>query len=89
MSAPAVDRLAVIGCGLIGSSVIRAARAKGAAGSIAVYDSSPEVRARVRELGMADAVFDTAAEAVAGADLVVFAAPPAAIGGAVAASAGG
>ncbi len=85
----AVERLAVIGCGLIGSSVIRAAGAKGAAASIAVYDSSPEVRARVRELGMADAVFDTAAEAVAGADLVVFAAPPAAIGDAVAASASG
>jgi cyclohexadieny/prephenate dehydrogenase len=84
MSTPPVERLAVIGCGLIGSSVIRAARARDAAASIAVYDSSAEVRARVRELGMADAVFDTAAEAVAGADLVVFAAPPAAIGGAVA-----
>ncbi|HEY3889466.1 MAG TPA: prephenate/arogenate dehydrogenase family protein [Caulobacteraceae bacterium] len=84
-----VERLAVIGCGLIGSSVIRAARAKGAASWVAVYDSSAEVRARVRELEMADAVFDTAAEAVAGADLVVFAAPPAAIGDAVAASATG
>jgi cyclohexadieny/prephenate dehydrogenase len=89
MSNPPVERLAVIGCGLIGSSVIRAARAKDAAGSIAVYDSSPEVRARVRELGMADAVFDTAAEAVAGADLIIFAAPPAAIGGAVAEAASG
>jgi len=89
MSTPPVERLAVIGCGLIGSSVIRAARAKDAAASIAVYDSSPKVRARVRELGMADAVFDTAAEAVAGADLVIFAAPPAAIGGAVAEAAPG
>jgi cyclohexadieny/prephenate dehydrogenase len=89
MTTPPVKRLAVIGCGLIGSSVIRAARAEGAAGSIAAYDSSREVRARVRELGMADAVFDTAAEAVADADLVVFAAPPAAIGAAVAASAAG
>ena len=89
MSTPPVQRLAVIGCGLIGSSVIRAARAKDAAASIAAYDSSAEVRARVRELGMADAVFDTAAEAVAGADLVIFAAPPAAIGGAVAEAASG
>jgi cyclohexadieny/prephenate dehydrogenase len=89
MTTPPVERLVVIGCGLIGSSVIRAARAKGAANSTAVYDSSPEVRARVRELGMADAVFDTAAEAVADADLVVFAAPPAAIGAAVADSAAG
>ncbi len=89
MSAAPVERLAVIGCGLIGSSVIRAARAKAAAASIAVYDSSAEVRARVRELGMADTVFDTPEAAVKGADLVVFAAPPAAIGEAVRASAAG
>jgi len=89
MSTPPVERLAVIGCGLIGSSVIRAARAKTAAARVAVYDSSPDVRARVRELGMADAVFDTAAEAVVGADLVVFATPPAAIGDAVAEAASG
>jgi cyclohexadieny/prephenate dehydrogenase len=89
MSAPPIERLAVIGCGLIGSSVVRAARAKDAAASIAVYDSSAEVRARVRELGMVDMVFDTAAEAVKDADLVVFAAPPAAIGEAVRASASG
>jgi cyclohexadieny/prephenate dehydrogenase len=89
MSNPPVERLAVIGCGLIGSSVIRAARARNAAARVAAYDSSPQVRARVRELGMADAVFDTAAEAVAGADLVIFAAPPAAIGGAVAEAASG
>jgi cyclohexadieny/prephenate dehydrogenase len=80
MTAPVVKRLAVIGCGLIGSSVIRAARAHGAVGEIAVHDISPAVRDRVRELGYADAVFDDAAAAVASADLVIFAAPPAAIG---------
>jgi cyclohexadieny/prephenate dehydrogenase len=79
MTAPVIPRLAVIGCGLIGSSVIRAARAKGAAGEIAVFDTSLDVRERVREIGFADAVFDTAAEAAQDADLVIFAAPPAAI----------
>ena len=79
MSDPVINRLAIIGCGLIGSSVIRAARAKGAVGQIAVYDASPAVRDRVRELGIADQVFDDAASAAAGADLVIFAAPPAAI----------
>ena len=89
MSPPTVERLAVIGCGLIGSSVIRAARAKGAAGAIAVYDSNPAVRDRVRALGIADQVFDDPAAAAAGADLVIFAAPPAAIADAAKAAAPG
>src|SRR5271156_6837776 len=83
MSSAPVERLAVIGCGLIGSSVVRAAAATSAAASIAVYDSSPEVRARVVELGIADEVFDLADEAVQGADLIIFATPPAMIGEAV------
>ena len=33
-------KLAVVGCGLIGSSVIRAARAAGAVGAVAVADAS-------------------------------------------------
>lgn len=73
-------RLAVVGCGLIGSSVIRAARAAGAVETVSVFDPSPEVRAKVAELGLADRVAETAAEAVKEADLVVFAAPPLAIG---------
>jgi cyclohexadieny/prephenate dehydrogenase len=77
---PIFERMAVIGCGLIGSSMIRAARASGAVGTVAVYDLSPTVRQRVVELGYADEVFDDPAEAARGADLVIFAAPPAAIG---------
>ncbi len=80
MSFSPFPRLAVIGCGLIGSSVARAARAHGAAEAIVIYDANPAVRERVRELGMADVVADEPAEAVQDADLVVFAAPPAAIG---------
>jgi len=80
MSESVFARLAVIGCGLIGSSMIRAARANGAVDTVAVYDLSPAVRQRVVELGYADEVFDDPAQAVAGADLVIFAAPPAAIG---------
>jgi cyclohexadieny/prephenate dehydrogenase len=80
MTEPVVARLAIIGCGLIGSSLIRATRAKGAAAEVVVYDLSPAVRERVKELGFADAVFEDPAKAVAGADLVIFATPPAAIG---------
>ncbi|MCI3180770.1 prephenate/arogenate dehydrogenase family protein [Caulobacter sp. CCUG 60055] len=89
MSGVVFERLAVIGCGLIGSSVVRAARTHGTAGAIAVYDASPEVRERVRALGIADAVFDDPAEAVRDADLVIFAVPPAAIGEAARAAAPG
>ena len=80
MSAAPVKRLAVIGCGLIGSSVARAARAKGAAETIVINDPSPTVRERVLALGLADQVIADPAEAARGADLVIIAAPPAAIG---------
>jgi cyclohexadieny/prephenate dehydrogenase len=80
MSEHLFARMAVIGCGLIGSSVIRAARAKDIVGEVAVADVSPVVLDRVRALGFADIVTADAAEAVRGADLVVLAAPPLAIG---------
>jgi cyclohexadieny/prephenate dehydrogenase len=89
MSNPIVERLAVIGCGLIGSSVVRAARERGAARQIAVFDASPEARERVRALGIADSVAETAADAASGADLVIIATPPAAIGQAVKAATDG
>jgi cyclohexadieny/prephenate dehydrogenase len=89
MTAPVFNRLAVIGCGLIGSSVIRAARAKGGAAEIVVYDASPVVRDRLGALAIADRVAEDAADAVIGCDLVIFAAPPASIGPAVLAAASG
>ena len=72
---PVYARMAVIGGGLIGSSVIRAARAKGAAGEIVVADANPEHRARLEALGIADSVHADAAEAARGADLIVLAVP--------------
>jgi len=73
-------RLVVIGCGLIGSSFLRAAKAAGAADYYVAYDRSEEVRKRVAELGLVDLVADSAEAAVEGADLVVLATAPAAIG---------
>src|SRR5690606_4048112 len=67
--------MAVIGCGLIGSSVIRAARAAGVVGEVFVADASAKARTEIVELGYADQVFADPADAVAGADLVVFAVP--------------
>ena len=79
------ERLAIIGCGLIGSSVARAARARGVVGSIAVHDADADVRERVVALGIADQVFADPCDAVMEADLIVFATPPLAIGPAAAA----
>jgi len=82
-------KLAVIGCGLIGSSVIRAARAAGVVGEVWVADASEANRAEIIKLGYADRVFADPAEAVAGADLVVIATPPRSIAAAAAACAPG
>jgi cyclohexadieny/prephenate dehydrogenase len=73
--APIVDRLALIGLGLIGSSIARAARRRGVAATIIAGDADPAVRARVAELGIADEVAPTLPEAVRGADLVIFCVP--------------
>ena len=56
---PLFDTIAVIGPGLIGSSIMRAARAKGAVRSIVATSRSPKTRKRVVELGIADKVVET------------------------------
>jgi cyclohexadieny/prephenate dehydrogenase len=75
LAAPIVGRLAIVGLGLIGSSVARAARRKNLAGTIVGSDRSEAVRGRVAELGIVDAVTATAAEAATGADLVMLCIP--------------
>ncbi|MES2722294.1 MAG: prephenate/arogenate dehydrogenase family protein [Pseudomonadota bacterium] len=87
MSEVLFPRMAVIGCGLIGSSVILAAREVGAVGEVIVADLSEAHRARIVELGYADKVTGDIAEAVKDADLVVFAVPVLAMGDAAKAAA--
>jgi cyclohexadieny/prephenate dehydrogenase len=74
-TAPLFNRLALIGTGLIGSSIARAARAQGAARSIVATARSATTRRRVAELGIADQVVETNAAAVDGADLVIVCIP--------------
>jgi len=74
------NRLALIGVGLIGSSIARAARLENAVGSIVATARSPETRRRVAELGLADQVVETNVAAVEGADLVVVCIPVGACG---------
>jgi cyclohexadieny/prephenate dehydrogenase len=75
MIKPLYDTLAIIGVGLIGSSIARAARAHGAVRSIVASAHSANTRQRVIELGLADRVTETNAEAVEGADLVIACVP--------------
>lgn len=80
LAAPLVGRLAIIGAGLIGSSLARVARRKNLAGEIVVADASEETRARVVALRLADRVTASAAEAAQGADIVVLCVPVGALG---------
>ena len=72
---PLVSRLAIVGAGLIGSSIARAARQRGVVGHVAVADQSEGVRERARELGFADSIHASSGEAAEGADLVILCAP--------------
>jgi cyclohexadieny/prephenate dehydrogenase len=74
------DRIALIGFGLIGGSIARAARAQGLAKEIVTTARSAKTRARVMELGIVDRVVETNAQAARGADLVILCIPVGACG---------
>ena len=79
-AAPMFKRLALIGVGLIGSSIAHAARRQGLVGEIVATARSAATRKRVVELGLADRVVETNAAAVHGADLVIVCIPVGACG---------
>ena len=73
---PLFERLALIGVGLIGSSVARIARERGdLAGEVVANARSERTLARAAELGLADRVEADPARAVEGADCVMLCAP--------------
>ncbi|WP_339688697.1 prephenate/arogenate dehydrogenase family protein [uncultured Parasphingorhabdus sp.] len=67
--------IAIIGLGLIGSSIAHAVRQSMPSARITGFDNDPEVRARVIELGFCDDVSDSAGAAVTDADLVILCVP--------------
>jgi cyclohexadieny/prephenate dehydrogenase len=69
------ERVALIGLGLIGSSLARAIKAHKLAGHISGHARTRETREKSLALGFIDEAAETAAAAVQGADLVVIAAP--------------
>jgi cyclohexadieny/prephenate dehydrogenase len=74
------ERVAIIGLGLLGGSIGLAVRERLPGVSTAGYDRDPAARKRAAERKLADAICETAAEAVRGADLVIFCVPPGAMG---------
>ncbi len=84
---PVFGTLAIIGLGLIGSSIALAARHLALARTIAATDQDAGVRATVTRLGLADRITGDAAEAVRDADHVILCVPVG-VCGAVAAAIG-
>ena len=74
------NKIAIIGMGLIGASIARASRRAGLATVMAGYDADPEAMADVAALALVDDIADSAAAAVADADLVIMAVPVGAVG---------
>ncbi|MEL6913998.1 MAG: prephenate/arogenate dehydrogenase family protein [Pseudomonadota bacterium] len=68
-------RVALVGLGLIASSMYWAMKRDGLAGHVAGHARSPETRDTARAIGLCDSVHDSVEEAVAGADLVVLCVP--------------
>ena len=77
---PTFARVALIGFGLIGGSIARAARVHNLAGEIVTTARSEKTRARVAELGLVDRVVESNVEAVRDADLVILCIPVGACG---------
>ena len=69
------DRIALIGIGLIGSSIARDVRELGLAGEVVISSRSEATLKRAEELGLGDRYVGSAAEAVRDADLVIVSVP--------------
>ncbi|MBY6139131.1 prephenate/arogenate dehydrogenase family protein [Leisingera daeponensis] len=80
MSGQVYGRVALIGLGLIASSMFWAMKRAGLAGEVTGYARSAETRATARRIGLCDRVCDSAREAVQDADLVVLCVPVGAMG---------
>ncbi len=69
------DKIALVGIGLIGSSLARVIRREKLAGHVAISTRSAATLNRAEELGLGDSYTTDAAEAVKDADLVIISVP--------------
>ncbi|KKJ77842.1 cyclohexadienyl dehydrogenase [Kiloniella litopenaei] len=72
---PLFNKIALVGIGLIGSSLARATRKNGLAKEIVACARSQGTRDTAMRLGLVDAIYETPAEAVVDADLVILCTP--------------
>lgn len=70
-----IQRLALIGCGLMGGSFALALRQAGLVGRVAGFSTTEGTRHKALQLGVIDEACASVAEAVHGADLVLLAVP--------------
>lgn len=80
MTEPMFERIALIGIGLIGSSISHATRRAGLARTIVGSAKTAATRETALKLGLVNAAYATATEAVKGADLVILCVPVGACG---------
>ncbi len=71
----AIKRVAIVGLGLIGSSIARAIDERLPQVAVTGHDASDDVRGVARDLGLCDGIVDDPVAAVADADLVILAVP--------------
>ena len=69
------DRIALIGLGLIASSIFWASKRNDVSGHVTGFARSKETRDIAKKIGLCDEVFDTVEEAVKDADLVILCVP--------------
>ncbi len=74
MSAPVFDSIAIVGAGLIGGSIARAAKEKGAAAAVVLWDQDATSLARAAEIGFGEAAASLA-DALKNADAVFLCVP--------------
>ena len=78
---PIFDTVALIGVGLIGSSLARVMRREGLAERIVGCARTRRTRSKCRELGLVDAIFASPRQAAKGADLIIICSPVSTYGG--------
>tara|TARA_B110000259_G_scaffold165509_1_gene192409 strand:+ start:599 stop:1504 length:906 start_codon:yes stop_codon:yes gene_type:complete len=69
------DSISIIGCGLIGSSILRAIKSKNLAKEVKIFDQSKEVITYLKKENICSNVFNDIRQCVVDSDLVIIATP--------------